>query len=64
MSQKVLDKVKPESALKNKIHNAQSALQIQISKLEGTHKKLQDNHDRIFNKNKGKNKKWAVLLDT
>ena len=51
LSQKVLDKVvKPESALKNKISNAQSALQIQISKLEGTHKKLQDNHDRIFNK--------------
>ena len=51
MSQKVLDKVvKPESALKNKISNAQSALQIQISKLECTHKKLQDNHDRIFNK--------------
>ena len=50
MPQKVLDKVKPESALKNKIHNAQSALQIQISKLESTHKKLQDNHDRIFNK--------------
>ena len=51
ISQKVLDKVvKPESALKNKISNAQSALQIQISKLECTHKKLQDNHDRIFNK--------------
>ena len=51
MSQKVLDKVvKPESALKNKISNAQSALQIQISKLEGTYKKLQDNHDRIFKK--------------
>ena len=51
MSQRVLDKVvKPESALKNKISNAQSALQIQISKLESTQKKLQDNHDRIFNK--------------
>jgi len=51
LSQKVLDKVvKPESALKNKISNAQSALQIQISKLEGTYKKLQDNHDRIFKK--------------
>ena len=51
MSQKVLDKVvKPESALRNKISNAQSALQIQISKLESTQKKLQDNHDRIFNK--------------
>ena len=51
LSQRVLDKVvKPESALKNKISNAQSALQIQISKLECTHKKLQDNHDRIFNK--------------
>ena len=51
LSQRVLDKVvKPESALKNKISNAQSALQIQISKLECTHKKLQDNHDRIFKK--------------
>ena len=51
LSQRVLDKVvKPESALKNKISNAQSVLQIQISKLECTHKKLQDNHDRIFNK--------------
>ena len=51
LSQRVLDKVvKPESALKNKISNAQSVLQIQISKIEGTHKKLQDNHDRIFKK--------------
>lgn len=51
LSQRVLDKVvKPESALKNKISSAQSVLQIQISKLEGTHKKLQDNHDRIFKK--------------
>ena len=51
LSQRVLDKVvKPESALKNKISSAQSVLQIQISKVENTHKKLQDNHDRIFKK--------------
>ncbi len=50
MSQKVLDKVvKPASAFKNKISNAQSALQVQISKLESTQQKLQDNHDSIFN---------------
>jgi len=48
LSQKVLDKVKPETSLKNRITFAQKKLQLQITRLDETHKKLQQNHDRIF----------------
>jgi len=50
LSQKVLDKVKPETSLKNRITFAQKKLQLQITRLDETHKKLQQNHDRIFQK--------------
>ena len=50
LSQKVLDKVKPETSLKNRISFAQKKLQLQISRLDETHQKLQQNHNRIFKK--------------
>ena len=50
LSQKVLDKVKPEASLKNRISFAQKKLQLQISRLDETHQKLQQNHNRIFKK--------------
>ena len=40
LSQKVLDKVKPETSLKNRIVFAEKKLQIQISRLDDTHQKL------------------------
>ncbi len=50
LSQKVLDKVKPEASLKNRISFAQKKLQLQISRLDETHQKLQQNHNRVFKK--------------
>ncbi len=50
ISQKVLNRVKPEAPLKNKIDFAQKKLQFQISKLEGINEKLQKKHDMIFEK--------------
>ncbi len=50
LSQKVLDRVKPETSLKNRLTFAQKKLQLQITRLDETHKKLQQNHDRIFQK--------------
>ena len=50
LSQKVLDKVKPETSLKNRISFAEKKLQIQISRLDDTHQKLQQNHDHVFQK--------------
>ena len=50
LSQKVLDKVKPETSLKNRIVFAEKKLQIQISRLDDTHQKLQQNHDHVFQK--------------
>ena len=50
LSQKVLDKVKPETSLKNRLVFAEKKLQIQISRLDDTHQKLQQNHDRVFQK--------------
>ena len=50
LSQKVLDKVKPETSLKNRIIFAEKKLQIQISRLDDTHQKLQQNHDHVFQK--------------
>lgn len=50
LSQKVLDKVKPETPLKSKIEEAQRKLQLQIEKLDGIHEKLQRKHDFIFDK--------------
>ena len=50
LSQKVLDKVKPETSLKNRIVFAEKKLQLQISRLDDTDQKLQQNHDRVFQK--------------
>ena len=50
LSQKVLDKVKPETSLKNRIVFAEKKLQIQISRLDDTHQKLHQNHDHVFQK--------------
>ena len=50
ISQRVLNKVKPEEPIKNKIDFAQKNLQFQITKLEGINEKLQKKHDMIFEK--------------
>lgn len=50
ISQKVIDKVKPEAPVKNKIDEAQKKLELQITKLDGIHGKLQKKHDFVFEK--------------
>jgi len=50
ISQKVIDRVKPDVPLKNKIDVAQKKLELQISKLGGITDKLQRKHDYIFKK--------------
>ena len=50
LSQRVLNKVKPEEPIKNKIDFAQKKLQFQITKLEEINEKLQKKHDMIFEK--------------
>lgn len=50
LSQKVLDKVKPDVPLKTRMELAQQKLQFQISKLDGIHIKLKEKHDKIFSK--------------
>ena len=49
-SEKLLDKVKPGISLKNRIESSQKQLQLQISRLAETQKKLHLNHERIFKK--------------
>jgi len=50
LSQKFLNKVKPEAALKNKIEGAGKKMEEQILRLEQAHNKLKQNHERIFKK--------------
>jgi len=50
LSQKIIDKVKPEAPIKNKIDEAQKKLQFQIIKLDGIHGKLKRKHDFVFEK--------------
>jgi len=50
ISQKVINKVRPEEPIKNKIDFAQKKLEFQISKLEVINEKLQKKHDMIFEK--------------
>ena len=50
LSEKLLDKVKPGLSLKNRIESSQKQLQLQISRLDETQKKLHINHERIFKK--------------
>lgn len=50
LSQRVIDKVKPDAPLKPKIDDAQKKLQLQIIKLESISKKLKEKDDFIFKK--------------
>lgn len=50
LSQKIIDRVRPDVPLKSKIEFAQKKLQFQISKLDGITEKLQKKHELIFNK--------------
>lgn len=50
LSQKVLGKVKPDAPIKNKIDDAQKKLELQIVKLSTISEKLQQKHDRVFQK--------------
>ncbi len=50
ISQKVIDKVKPDVPLKPKIDEAQKKLQLQVSKLDSIAKKLKEKDDFIFKK--------------
>ncbi|MDE1861551.1 MAG: hypothetical protein KGI33_01435 [Thaumarchaeota archaeon] len=50
ISQKVIDKVKPDAPLRPKIDEAQKRLQLQIAKLDGIARKLKEKDDYIFKK--------------
>ena len=50
ISQKVIDKVKPDAPLKPKIEEAQKRLQLQITKLDSISRKLKEKDDFIFKK--------------
>ena len=50
LSHKFLDKIKPESVLKNKIDDAGKKMEQQILRLEQAHNKLKHNHEHIFKK--------------
>ena len=50
LSQKFLDKIKPQTALKNRINDAEKKMECQILRLEEVHNKLKQNHDHIFKK--------------
>jgi len=50
ISQKVIDKVKPDTPLKPKIDEAQKRLQLQIVKLDSISNKLKEKDEFIFKK--------------
>ena len=50
LSQKFLERVRPEATLKNKIDGAGKKMECQILRLEQTHNKLKQNYDYIFKK--------------
>ena len=50
LSQKFLNKIKPETALKNRISDAEKKLEDQISRIDQVHNKLKQNHDHLFKK--------------
>ena len=50
LSQKFLDKIKPQTALKNRIDDAEKKMECQILRLEQVHNKLKQNHDHVFKK--------------
>jgi len=70
LSQKFLDKLKPETALKNRINDAGNKMECQISRLEQVHNKLKKNHEHVFKKiveaklmrNESKARTYAIEL--
>ena len=70
LSQKFLDRVRPEATLKNKIDGAGKKMECQILRLEQTHNKLKQNYDYIFKKivdakltrNESKARTYAIEL--
>ena len=70
LSQKFLNKIKPETALKNRISDAEKKLENQISRLDQVHNKLKQNHDHLFKKiveakkihNESRAKTYAIEL--
>ena len=50
LSQKFLDKIKPQTALKNRISDAEKKMGYQILRLDQVHNKLKQNHDHVFKK--------------
>ena len=50
LSQKFLDKIKPQTSLKNRINDAEKKMECQILRLEQVHNKLNRNHDHVFKK--------------
>ena len=50
LSQKFLDRVRPEATLKNRIDGAGKKMECQILRLEQTHNKLKQNYDHVFKK--------------
>jgi division protein CdvB (Snf7/Vps24/ESCRT-III family) len=50
LSQKFLDKIKPQTALKNRINDAEKKMECQILRLDQVHNKLNQNHDHVFKK--------------
>ena len=70
LSQKFLDRIKPEYALKNKINGAEKQMESQVLRLEQAHDKLKRNHDNVFKKiveakltrNESKARTYAIEL--
>ena len=70
LSQKFLDRVRPEARLKNKMYDAGKKMESQILRLEQTHTKLKQNYDHVFKKivdakltrNESRAKSYAVEL--
>ena len=70
LSHKFLDKLKPETALKNRISDAGKKMEYQILRLDQVHNKLVQNHEQIFKKiveakltrNESKARSYAVEL--
>ena len=50
LSQKFLDKIKPEAALKNRIIDAEKKMECQILRLSQVQNKLKQNNDHVFKK--------------
>ena len=70
LSQKFIDKIKPQTALKNRINDAEKKMECQILRLDHVHNKLKQNHDHIFKKivdaqltrNESKARTYAIEL--